>query len=162
MGVEIEKKFLIQDDSWRSHIKRSHSIRQAYMVDCINENTRASVRIRIEDDHADINIKSAELGITRMEFQYAIPLDEASQMLEQLCHHPVIEKLRHIVEYKGHTWEIDEFSGDNQGLIVAEIELKTADESFARPAWLGKEVSDDRRYYNVCLLRHPFSHWNLD
>lgn len=133
MAIEIEKKFLLLNDSWRPQIKRTHTIKQAYLVDCINKNSKASVRIRIEDDRAGINIKSTELGIMRTEIQYAIPLDEATLMLEQLCHHPVIEKLRHIVEYQGHTWEIDEFSGDNQGLIVAEIELHNADEILHDP-----------------------------
>lgn len=160
MAVEIERKFLLKNADWRQHVLRSHEIRQAYLVDSISENSKASVRIRIEDQCANINIKSIHLGIRRDEYEYTIPLDDATALINTLCHHPVIEKQRHIVQVEGHLWEIDEFSGANQGLIVAEIELASIDEIFYVPHWLGEEVSDDSRYYNISLLTHPFSCWN--
>ncbi len=159
MALEIERKFLLCNEDWRDQVTRTRRIRQAYMVDAIGENSRASVRIRIDDEAANINIKSATIGVQRQEYEYPIPLEDAERMIASLCHLPCIEKLRHIVEYQGHRWEIDEFYGDNQGLIVAEIELSALDEIFVRPPWLGREVSDDARYYNVNLLRHPYRRW---
>jgi adenylate cyclase len=105
-----------------------------------------------------LTIKSKTKGISRSEFEYDIPSSEATQLL-QLCEGPLIEKIRHLVIIGEHTWEIDEFSGDNQGLIIAEIELSSEDESFEKPAWLGKEVSDDARYYNSSLVAHPYNQW---
>lgn len=162
MAVEIERKFLLANDDWRAQISQSRNMKQGYLVDVVTENAKASVRIRLEEESANINIKSADIGITRQEFEYTIPLDEAEEMLRKLCHQPIIEKTRHIVEHGGYTWEIDEFSGDNAGLIVAEIELSSVDEAFPSADWLGEEVSDDARYYNVNLTEHPYKHWDLD
>jgi len=128
---------------------------QAYLA----TNESSSTRIRIQNDKANINIKSATLGITRSEFEYAIPVVDAQSMIDDLCIKPVIEKTRYIVKYMHHTWEIDVFSGDNQGLIVAEIELSSPDEAFEKPSWLGEEVSNDARYYNVCLVKTPYKTW---
>jgi adenylate cyclase len=99
------------------------------------------------------------MGVTRSEYEYAIPLQDAEELLGQYCVRPLIEKTRYYVTHEGHVWEIDVFSGDNEGLMVAEIELNAPDESFHRPDWLGEEVSHDPRYYNVCLVKHPFKKW---
>lgn len=154
MPQEIERKFLVKDDSWRAATLRSSEYRQAYLAN----NARCSVRIRIEGDQAKLNIKTATLGVTRGEYEYPLPADEAEEMLDRVCG-PAIEKTRHLIEHAGHRWEIDEFHGANQGLVVAEIELQSEQEQFERPSWLGAEVSDDPRYYNVCLIDHPFSAW---
>jgi adenylate cyclase len=154
MGREIERKFLLRDDTWRAAVHRSMRLRQAYL----SEAGRASVRVRIADTHATLNIKGARLGVSREEYEYPIPLDDAEELMTICASHPVV-KTRHLVRHGAHTWEIDEFDGANAGLIVAEIELDDAEESFARPDWLGKEVSDDARYYNAALARKPFREW---
>ncbi len=159
MATEIERKFLLVNDDWRQQVQRTHRIRQGYLVDVMNEHATASVRVRIEDDHANLNIKSAEIGIVRDEYEYAIPLREAEQILDRLCHRPCIEKHRHIVTGQDFIWEIDEFFGDNEGLLVAEIELESVHQGFIRPPWLGREVTDDPRYYNVNLIAQPYSQW---
>ena len=155
MATEIERKFLVLNEDWQAHINAELQIVQGYLA----TNEFSSTRIRIQNDKANINIKSATLGITRTEFEYAIPVDDARLMLDDLCVKPVIEKTRFTVEHMNHTWEIDVFSGDNQGLIVAEIELSSPDEAFEKPSWLGEEVSNDARYYNVCLVKTPYKTW---
>lgn len=159
MAIEIERKFLLLSDDWRQQVSATQHISQAYLAVSAIEQATSSVRVRICDDSANINIKGMTLGIQRTEFEYSIPVDDAWIMLDTLCQQPVLEKYRHIVEVAGHRWEIDEFLGENAGLIVAEIELTDANESFERPAWLGEEVSDDPRYYNVLLVKQPFSSW---
>jgi adenylate cyclase len=155
MAIEIERKFLLRDDSWHDSADEGVLIRQGYLAG----SEKSSIRIRVVDDKANINIKSATLDITRQEYEYPIPLAEANEMLDTLCEGPLIEKTRYHVHHEKHLWEIDVFSGDNQGLIVAEVELGSADEDFERPNWLGEEVSDDARYYNVCLVKHPYKDW---
>lgn len=155
MATEIERKFTIKNDHWRTEVNKSQRYVQGYLAG----NERASIRVRIAGDKANINIKSATLGIFRQEYEYAIPLDDAQTMLDDLCEKPVIDKVRHFVSFAGKTWEIDEFSGENQGLIVAEIELNEIDESFELPAWAGEDVSHDKRYYNVSLVKHPYKNW---
>lgn len=155
MGIEIERKFLLANDDWRKLATDSTAMRQAYLAG----NSRCSVRVRLEGAEAKLNIKSATLGIQRQEFEYAIPAEEALTMLESLCGGGDVQKTRHYVPYAGHVWEIDEFEGENAGLIVAELELTDVSESFARPSWLGEEVSADTRYYNSALIHHPFSQW---
>ena len=154
MPREIERKFLLKNDEWRSAVQASRALRQGYL--CGND--RASVRVRIDGDQANLNIKSATLGIERLEFEYAIPVEQAEALLSELAGQ-VVEKTRHEVRHQGHLWEIDEFAGDNAGLIVAEVELEDAQERFERPDWLGDEVSGDPRYYNTELARHPYSRW---
>ena len=155
MPIEIERKFLLSNNSWRDEVVKSSRIRQGYMgiID------KASVRIRIQGDKANINVKSATLDIRRMEYEYEIPLDEAEEMLDQLCNQPQIDKTRFIVKRDGHVWEIDEFYGDNEGLTVAEVELGSEDEAVIKPDWIGEEVTTDPRYYNVSLIKHPFKEW---
>lgn len=155
MAIEIERKFLVIDDSWRNQVQKSVAMSQGYLVG----SDKASVRVRIAGDSAYMNIKSATLDVTRKEYEFTIPLQDAREILDQLCDKPLIEKVRHYVPQGQHTWEIDVFEGDNAGLVVAEIELGHAEESFHRPAWLGEEVSADKRYYNVCLVRHPYKDW---
>jgi adenylate cyclase len=155
MAIEIERKFLLCDEGWRDAADDGTRFRQGYLIGA----ERASVRVRIEGEKANINIKSATLGIRRQEYEYAIPLDEAEELLDTLCEQPQISKTRYLVPYGEHTWEIDVFDGDNAGLVVAEVELAAEDEAFARPPWVGEEVSGDTRYYNVCLVKHPYKDW---
>jgi adenylate cyclase len=155
MATEIERKFLLKDAAWRAQAGEGVRMRQGYLIGA----EKASVRVRISGDKAYLNIKSATLGVQRQEYEYSIPLHDADEMLNTLCEKPLIEKTRYHVSHEGHTWEVDVFEGDNQGLEVAEIELNHADEDFARPEWLGEEVSHDTRYYNVCLVKHPFKDW---
>lgn len=155
MATEIEKKFLLKDSSWKEAANEGTQYSQGYLVG----SEHASVRVRIQGQQAFLNIKSATIDITRQEYEYEIPLSEAKEMLATLCEKPLIDKVRYIVKNDKHVWEIDVFSGDNEGLIVAEIELKDVDEIFETPSWLGKEVSDDKRYYNVCLVKNPFKNW---
>jgi len=155
MGIEIERKFLLVNDEWKSLISSSTYFKQGYL----SGSDKSSVRVRIEGDQANINIKSMTLAITRQEYEYAIPFKDAEKILAELCQQPLIEKTRHIVFYDNYKWEIDEFSGDNIGLIVAEIELEHENEKFSIPSWIGEEVSDQVKYYNVNLIKYPFSSW---
>ncbi|MFW6020667.1 MAG: CYTH domain-containing protein [Guyparkeria sp.] len=155
MAKEIERKFLLASDAWRQQIERSERMVQGYL----NDQGPVSVRARIAGSRAWLNIKSRTLGISRDEFEYEIPLTDAERMLDHLTTGPVIDKTRHFVTYGEHLWEIDEFHGENDGLVVAEVELESVDQPFHRPDWLGDEVSDDARYYNVSLVKNPFSQW---
>lgn len=156
MATEIERKFLLRDSSWKTFADEGMQYSQGYLVG----SQLASVRVRIQGERAFLNIKSATIDITRQEFEYEIPLADAMEMLETLCEKPLIDKIRYHVKTENHVWEIDVFSGDNEGLIVAEIELNDKDEFFEKPNWLGAEVSDDARYYNVNLVKHPFKDWS--
>lgn len=154
MATEIERKFLVLGTEWKAGTTGVR-YRQGYLS-TVKERT---VRVRIEGDHAALTIKGLTRGTSRSEFEYPIPLSDASQMLEHLCERPIIEKNRYRVNVAGSTWEIDEFHGDNAGLVVAEIELDAPGQPFDRPAWLGTEVSDDPRYFNANLIAHPFREW---
>ncbi|HEX5756701.1 MAG TPA: CYTH domain-containing protein [Arenimonas sp.] len=161
MGIEIERKYRVIGDNWRSQVVRSVRMAQGYLNDAEalrSGRQRASVRVRIAGSEAFLNLKSRELGHTRQEFDYAIPVADADALLA-LCIGGRIDKLRHYVEFEGHTFEVDEFFADNAGLIVAELELEHADEAFARPDWLGEEVTDEARYYNLALAERPYSTW---
>lgn len=155
MGIEIERKFTLKNDSWRKDVQRSQRYVQGYLAG----NERSSIRVRIAGDNANINIKSATLGIFRQEYEYSIPLSDAEEMLDKLCEKPVIDKIRHFVEFDSKIWEIDEFSGENAGLVVAEIELNDEEEVIILPEWAGEDVSHDTRYYNVCLVKNPYKNW---
>lgn len=157
MATEIERKFLVRNNEWNAHVSSSIFYRQGYM----SSNAACSMRVRCGGGQGFINLKSATLGITRKEYDYPIPEQDANEMLDFFCEGPLIEKTRHLVEHAGHVWEIDVFTGDNAGLIVAEIELDTVDESFILPDWAGEEVSHDPRYYNVCLVKNPFKNWRV-
>ena len=155
MAIEIERKFLLSNETWRAQVQRAEHMRQGYLAG----SEHCSIRIRLTDHDAHINIKSATLGISRTEFEYRVPIADAEIMLDTLCGTRTLAKTRHYVHHAGHEWEIDEFHGANAGLVVAELELGACDESFARPTWLGEEVSADTRYYNSCLVEHPYSRW---
>lgn len=157
MAREIERKFLLASDAWRAAATHSREMKQGYIA----ASDRASVRVRISGDDARLNIKSGGLVASRAEFEYAIPVADARELLA-LAAGPLVEKTRHYVPFGGYEWEIDEFGGDNAGLIVAEIELDREDERFPEPPWLGREVTHLTRYYNVCLVDHPYSAWTAD
>jgi adenylate cyclase len=159
MPIEIERKFLVTSDAWRAQAHKVVPMAQGYINDQAAMDSgaqRASVRVRIAGDDAFLNLKSRDAGHTRQEFDYPIPVGDGRALLE-LCVGGIIEKRRHHVGHAGHLWEVDEFLGDNAGLVVAEIELAAADERFERPSWLGAEVTDEVRYYNLALASHPFS-----
>lgn len=156
MAMEIEHKFLLANDDWRALVSHSADYKQGYL----NSDQTSSVRVRIAGHQAWLNIKSATLGTQRHEFEYEIPVADAQYIIGELCHKPLIEKTRYFVPAGKHLWEIDEFAGDNAGLIVAEIELSAPGEAFEKPAWLGKEVTDDVRYYNNQLSQQPYLTWS--
>jgi CYTH domain-containing protein len=153
MASEIERKFLVTGQDWRSG--NATRYRQGYL----SLDKARSVRVRVAEDAAQLTVKGVTEGATRREFEYEIPLDDAREMLATLCLQPLIEKRRYRVRHGGLVWEVDEFCGDNAGLVVAEVELEHEDQHFDRPAWLGREVTDDPRYYNVNLVQHPYSTW---
>lgn len=155
MATEIERKFLVINDSWRNDVTDSIHYLQGYFA----TNESCSIRVRIGGGKADINIKSATLGITRSEYDYPIPVQDAREMLDALCIKPLIEKTRYHVHHQDRLWEIDVFAGDNAGLVVAEVELESADAAITLPDWIGEDVSHDPRYYNVCLVEHPYKNW---
>lgn len=159
MAIEIERKFLLKNDDWKSLVTKKNVIRQGYLQSGLDDSHQSSVRIRISNNNANINIKSVELKTVRQEFEYAIPLSDAEQLLSSLCDKPAIEKTRYHVPFGSHVWEVDIFEGKNIGLEIAEIELKTIDEVFKVPSWIGEEVSEDERYYNIYLLNKPYSVW---
>jgi len=162
MGIEIERKFLVCDNSWREAVDRSDQMAQGYLIgaQALRDGAaRASVRARVAGDRAWLNIKEATPGLERAEFEYAIPVSDARVLLDTLCD-GVLEKIRHHVHVDGVLFEVDEFLGDNAGLIVAEVELPAVDASFPRPSWLGREVSALLRYYNVNLIEHPYGQWS--
>ncbi|MEO7916008.1 MAG: CYTH domain-containing protein [Dokdonella sp.] len=164
MAREIERKFLLANDDWRGLVERSQRMAQGYLagpIDGVAKSPRCSVRVRIAGDAATLNIKSANGGIDRAEYEVPMKLTDGEEILATLCSTRV-DKIRHYVNIDGHEFEIDEFLGDNAGLIVAELELPSIDATFPRPAWLGIEVSLLRRYYNHDLAAHPYSQWSTN
>lgn len=164
MPIEIERKFLVTSDAWRTAAHDIVPMAQGYLNDLAAVDSGAmntSVRVRIAGNQAFLNLKSRELGHTRQEFDYPIPVADARALLD-LCVGGVIDKRRHYVEHMGHLWEVDEFLGGNAGLVVAEIELGSADEAFARPEWLGVEATNASRYYNLALASRSYSQWRED
>ena len=155
MGIEIERKFRLINDSWRDGVREKTLLRQGYIA-----NTRcASVRVRLAGDIGWLSVKAMTRALARAEYEVVIPAQEANEMLDRLCEGPLIEKWRHIVIYQGSKWEIDEFLGENAGLTIAELELAAEDAVFAMPPWLGAEVTHDERYYNFRLSQKPYRHW---
>ena len=152
MAVEIERKFLVSGDQWRT--SQGTLYRQGYL----NREKSRTVRVRIAGSKAFLTVKGINKGAVRAEFEYEIPLADAEALLK-ICDGPLIEKTRHVIQHGGMTWEIDEFHGDNAGLILAEIELQDADQAFEKPDWLGREVTEDPRYYNSSLSLQPYSSW---
>jgi len=155
MGVEIERKFLVSGPAWRKAARRRVAMEQGYLS---GTRGKASVRVRIEGRHARLNIKAAVVGMRRAEFDYAVPVADARELMKLATGR--VHKTRHYVRFGGLTWEIDEFRGANRGLVVAEVELKSTRQHIARPPWLGREVTREQRYYNHALALHPYSRWN--
>jgi CYTH domain-containing protein len=153
MAKEIERKFLVKA-GWKPQDAGIH-FKQGYL----NTQKERVVRVRIEGAKAKLTIKGVTTGVTRSEFEYAIPVDDAAILLDNLCEKPLIDKHRHKEVHGGKTWEIDVFHGDNEGLVVAEIELASEAETFAKPDWAGDEVSSDPRYFNSNLLKNPYKSW---
>lgn len=156
MAEEIERKFLVDRLDWQSGpgVVDAQDIEQGYL--CADK--EKSVRVRIRGGDATLTIKGPTKGITRMEFEYPLSIDDATSLLE-LCGDTRVSKRRYDVRFEGSDWEVDVFSGNNEGLVVAEIELENAGEDFAKPSWIGREVSDDPRYYNSNLAQKPYSEW---
>lgn len=155
MATEIERKFLLLNDNWRGNVHDKKKIRQGYLANT----EHGSVRIRVADSEASLNIKSMTIGVTRTEYEYPIPVKDAEELLKNLCIGPLVVKTRYYLELGKHLWEIDVFEGENSGLVVAEIELTHPREEFLRPEWLGEEVTEDERYYNFALVNHPYKDW---
>ena len=154
MAIEIERKFLIKEKPF-SIAKRSLKINQGYII---NEKSKV-IRVREKGDDYFLTIKGNNIGISRLEYDFPISKEDAKELIFHFCKTTLIEKTRHYIEHKGHTWEVDEFHGKNNGLIVAEIELESEDEKFEIPDWVGEEVTQDNRYYNMNLTIHPFTSW---
>ena len=154
MGVEIERKFLVQGEAWRAQ-GTPVLLRQGYL----SAQPERTVRVRIEGERAVLTIKSKNVGAARGEWEYPIPVADAAELLDRLCERPLIEKYRRRIPFAGFVWEVDEFLGDNAGLVVAEIELPAEDAAFDKPDWVGMEVTQDLRYLNSNLIKHPYSTW---
>jgi len=154
MGIELERKFLLAGAAWRS-LGQPVLLRQGYL----SSHPERVVRVRIEGAQAVMTVKGRSAGASRGEWEYPIPLADAEEFLDRLCEQPVIEKYRRRIGFDGMVWEVDEFLGVNAGLVVAEIELESEDQAFSKPDWIGAEVTDDARYFNSNLLRHPYSCW---
>nr|WP_320114965.1 CYTH domain-containing protein [uncultured Desulfuromonas sp.] len=155
MAVEIERKFLVVGEDWRELATSRIRFSQGYLSTLPGR----SVRVRVADDNAWLTIKGATVGATRSEFEYAIPVEDGQDMLDNLCQRPLIEKWRYLIHIDGLTWEVDEFLGENQGLVVAELELESEGQTFQHPDWLGIEVTEDPRYFNASLSVTPYSSW---
>ena len=154
MGKEIERKYLVKGDEWKK-LAKGTSYKQGYLS-TVKERT---VRVRTIDDKGFLTIKGITVGVSRTEYEYNIPVAEADDMLTNLCEQPLIEKNRYKIPLNGLTWEVDEFFGENDGLIVAEVELESEDQKIELPSWIGDEVSGDPRYFNSNLTKHPFKNW---
>jgi adenylate cyclase len=155
MAMEIERKYLVRDDSWRDHVHHQIHYQQGYMANT----EQCSVRVRVGGDAAHVNIKGSTVGASRLEFEYPVPVEDARVMLRELCLRPIIEKTRYLVRHEAQEWEVDVFEGDNAGLVVAEIELEDEAQAVALPPWAGEEVTHDARYYNSSLAVTPFNRW---
>ena len=154
MALEIERKFLLTNDRWRGQAAPVH-YRQGYL----HASRECTVRVRIAGSMAYLTVKGKTRGASRTEYEYPIPLEDARAMLDELCPQPQIEKLRYTIPHQGFIWEVDEFLGLNQGLILAEIELSEEGQTFPKPEWIGQEVTGDSRYYNAALCQAPYSTW---
>jgi CYTH domain-containing protein len=152
--MEIERKFIVLNSNYKTQ-GSSSLISQGYL----NSDKSRTVRIRIYGDNAFITIKSKVVGISRQEFEYPIPVEDARFMMDELCEKPVIQKIRYKILYKENIWEVDEFLGENEGLVIAEIELKSEDQKFETPDWIGKEVTGELKYYNSSLIKNPYNGW---
>ena len=154
MAIEIERKFLVKGNAWRE-LGLGKVYRQGY----IHAEKSKTVRVRIIDTQGYLTIKGASIGTARQEFEYPIPLEDAQEMLDELCDTPLIEKKRYKIPFAGLVWEVDEFFGENQGLIMAEVELTDINQEITIPDWIGEEVSHDPRYFNSNLAKNPYRQW---
>jgi len=154
LAKEIERKFLVTSKDFLHNLEPTF-YQQGYIPTCDN----TTVRLRVIGDKAFLTIKGENQGITRLEFEYEIPLEDAKQMMNAVCSKPMIEKFRYICQVGNTRWEVDRFVGDNDGLVVAEVELNSESQEFDHPDWLGREVSGDAKYYNSQLVKHPYSKW---
>ena len=154
MAIEIEKKFLVKHIPY-NQIEYSHKITQGYIL----RDQKKVIRVREKGDEFYITIKGNNIGISRLEFEYKIPEKDALDLFQNFCEIGLIKKTRHYVHFKKHLWEIDEFHDQNQGLIIAEIELKSEDEKFHIPNWIFKEVTTQSKYYNINLIKNPYCNW---
>ena len=154
MGTEIERKFLVTENSWRS-LAAGTRYRQGYL----NSAKERTVRVRTIDDKGFLTIKGITTGATRAEYEYEIPVADADALLDDLCEKPLIEKNRYKIDFEGFVWEVDEFFGENEGLIVAEVELESEDQAFETPEWIGEEVTGDPKYFNSNLINNPYLKW---
>ncbi len=155
MKTEIERKFLVRGDDWKSGAS-AKPIRQGYLY----ADKNISVRVRRTGDEAFLTVKGTQKGATRAEYEYGIPVEDADDMLDGLCRPPLIEKVRYVLDQGGVTWEVDVFEGENAGLVVAEVELTSEDQNVDLPEWVGREVTDDPRYLNANLVKKPYSEWS--
>jgi adenylate cyclase len=153
MALEIERKFILKEGDWRN--EKGTLYRQGYL----NSAKERTVRVRIINDQGYLTVKGISRGAVRVEYEYEIPLAEATAMLDDLCEKPLIEKMRYTIAINGLVWEADEFFGENLGLLMAEVELEREDQPLTKPDWIGEEVTDDPRYYNANLIHHPYSKW---
>lgn len=153
MGIEIERKFLVKGETWRS-LGQGVAFTQGYLAG----SDQAIVRVRIAGDAAYLTVKGKVQNLTRQEFEYEIPVVEAQAIL-RLCHPRIVEKTRYKIYLQNLTWEVDEFVGANQGLVIAEVELTSPDQPISLPEWIAQEVSDDPRYFNSYLAQHPYTTW---
>lgn len=154
MGTEIEKKFLLVNDDWRQLAKGIY-YRQGYLC----SQKERTVRVRTIEGKGFLTVKGVSVGATRAEYEYEIPVTDANELLNELCAKPIIEKKRYKIKHGGFIWEVDEFFGENQGLVVAEIELDREDQQFDKPLWIGDEVTGEQRYFNANLFKNPFATW---
>lgn len=154
MGKEIERKFLLSGEAWREGAEGLF-FRQGYL----SADPERTVRVRQVGRRGQLTVKGLTRGVTRAEFEYEIPVADAKRLLDELCLRPLVEKTRYRVAHAGLTWEIDEFHGENEGLVVAEVELEAEDQAIELPSWIGREVSGDPRYFNSNLAAHPYSRW---
>jgi CYTH domain-containing protein len=154
MGTEIERKFLVKDDTFKQ-LAKGTKYRQGYL----SSTKERVVRVRTIDDKGYMTVKGITTGATRVEYEYEIPVQDADAMLDELCEKPIIEKNRYKIQNKNLVWEIDEFFGENQGLIVAEVELESEDQPYEKPGWIGAEVTGDPKYFNSNLIQNPYKNW---
>jgi len=154
MGTEIERKFLVKDDTFKQMAKGT-KYRQGYL----SSTKERVVRVRTIDEKGFLTVKGITTGATRVEYEYEIPVQDADAMLDELCEKPIIEKNRYKIQKGNHVWEIDEFFGENQGLTVAEVELESEDQSYEKPGWIGAEVTGDPKYFNSNLIQNPYKNW---
>ena len=154
MATEIERKYLVKNADWKA-LATGTVYRQGYLS-TVKERT---VRVRTIKDKGYITVKGIAAGATRVEYEYEIPAEDANSMLDDLCERPIIEKKRYVIDYEGLTWEVDEFNGENHGLIVAEVELSDENQTILLPDWIGEEVTGDPKYFNSNLVKHPCSKW---